>query len=116
MHNENNKVLLIEDDTVDQLAFTRLVEDEKLPCTYSIAGSVSEARRILSDDHFDIVISDYSLGDGTAFDAIDFQKDAPVIMITGVGNEEIAVRAMKKGAYDYLTKDLDRNYLKMLCQ
>lgn len=114
MTDKNNRVLLIEDDVIDQLAFRRLVEDQKLPYAYTIAGSVAEARWMLSRKDFDIVISDYSLGDGTAFDAIDFRKKAPVIMITGVGNEDIAVTAMKKGAYDYLTKDLERNYLKVL--
>lgn len=114
MTDKNNRVLLIEDDVIDQLAFRRLVEDQKLPYAYTIAGSVAEARWMLSKKDFDIVISDYSLGDGTAFDAIDFRKNAPVIMITGVGNEDIAVTAMKKGAYDYLTKDLERNYLKVL--
>lgn len=114
MTSANSRVLFIEDDIIDQLAFRRLVHERKLPYSYTIAGSVAEARKILSEEDFDVVISDYSLGDGTAFEAIDFHKKAPVIMITGVGNEDIAVTAMKKGAYDYLTKDLDRNYLTIL--
>jgi len=114
MSDQKIKVLLIEDDAVDQLAFRRLVEDEHLPYTYTIAGSVSDAKRILPSADFDLVISDYSLGDGTAFDTIDFQKHAPVVILTGAGNEEIAVSAMKKGAYDYMSKDIDRNYLKIL--
>jgi len=114
MIKEKIRVLLVEDDAIDQLAFKRLVEDENLPYTYAIAGSVSEARKVLSEEQFDIIISDYSLGDGTAFDVLEFKKHPPVIMITGVGNEEIAVTAMKKGAYDYLIKDLDRNYLKVI--
>jgi diguanylate cyclase (GGDEF)-like protein/PAS domain S-box-containing protein len=114
MNTEKTRLLLIEDDKVDQLAFRRLVEDQKLPYSCSIARSVAEARKILSEEHFDIVISDYTFGDGTAFEAVDFKKHAPVIMITGAGNEDIAATAMKKGAYDYLTKDTERNYLKVL--
>jgi len=115
MTNKNKiKVLLIEDDRIDQLAFERLIKAGKLPYDLTIADSVREAGRILSEVRFDIVISDYSLGDGTVFEVLDLKKHAPVIIITGAGNEDIAATAMKKGAYDYLTKDLERNYLKVL--
>ena len=114
MSDNRIRVLLIEDDVIDQLAFKRMVADEALPYSCTIAGSASEARSILFEGSFDIIVSDFSLGDGTAFDAIDFRQHAPVIMITGVGSEDIAVTAMKKGAYDYLAKDLDRTYLQKL--
>jgi DNA-binding NtrC family response regulator len=107
-----HKILLVEDDQLDQMAFMRLVESENLPYDCTIAGSVGEARNILGAEHFDIIISDYSLGDGTAFDVLDLAGDTPVILITGAGDEEVAVKAWKAGAYDYLTKDIERNYLK----
>ncbi|HXP49752.1 MAG TPA: PAS domain S-box protein, partial [Bacteroidia bacterium] len=111
---ENIKILFIEDDKVDQMAFKRFVKDENLSYNYTIAGSVSEAKRILDSEKFDIVIIDYHLGDGTAFDIFDLIKDTPVIITTGTGDEGIAVKAMKGGAYDYLIKDPERNYLKVL--
>lgn len=107
-------VLLIEDDKVDQMAFKRLVREKDLPYDYSIAGSISEARTVLSAETFDIVITDYLLGDGTAFDIFSSITDTPIIFITGAGDEETAVKAMKAGAYDYLIKDPERNYLKIL--
>ena len=109
-----NRVLLIEDDKVDQMAFKRLVKEQDLPYDYTIAGSVSKAREALGLEKFDIVITDYLLGDGTAFDVFDFIINTPIIFITGAGDEEIAIKAMKAGAYDYLIKDPDRNYLKIL--
>ena len=112
MDNTRYKILLIEDDKLDQMAFKRLVEDEKLPYDYTIAGSVSEAQSILASEQFDAVIADYELGDGTAFDVLDSVKNTPIIFVTGTGNEEVAVKSWKAGAYDYLTKDADRNYLK----
>jgi len=114
METTRYKVLLIEDDSIDQMAFERLVRDESLPYDYTIAGSVSEANSILGADRFDIIISDYSLGDGTAFDILDSIKETPVIFATGAGNEELAVKAMKVGACDYLIKDSERSYLKVL--
>lgn len=111
---EKIRTLIIEDDKVDQMAFKRFVKDENLPYNYNIAGSISEAKKILDFQRFDIAISDFSLGDGTAFDIFDLIKDTPIIIVTGSGDEEIAVKAMKAGAYDYLIKDRERNYLKVL--
>ena len=108
------RVLLIEDDKIDQKAFKRLVKEKGLPYEYMIAGSVSEAIRILNSEKFDIIITDYLLGDGTAFDIFDYIVDTPIIFVTGAGDEETAVRAMKAGAYDYLIKDPARNYLRVL--
>jgi len=114
MEKERIKVLLVEDDKVDQMAFKRLVKNENLLYDYTIAGSVSEAKEILNSEIFNIVITDYNLGDGIAFNIFDFVTDTPIILVTGVGDEEIAVKAMKAGAYDYLIKDHQRNYLKVL--
>lgn len=114
MGNKRYKVLLIEDNKLHQMAFFRMVERSNLPYDYTVAGSVSKAHSILSSERFDIVILDHSLGDGTAFDVLDCIKDTAVIFVTGEGNEELAVRAMKKGAFDYLVKDIDRHYLKVL--
>ncbi|MFQ6034734.1 MAG: PAS domain S-box protein [Sedimentisphaerales bacterium] len=111
MENTRYKILLIEDDKLDQAAFERLVEEQELPYDYTIAGSVSEAQKILGCERFDILICDYSLGDGTAFDILDLVKNTPTVVVTGTGNEEIAVKAWRAGAYDYLIKDIERSYL-----
>ncbi len=114
MENSRHKVLLVEDDKLDQMAFKRLVEKDNLPFDYTIAGSVSQARSILADNKFDVVIVDYLLGDGTAFDVFDWIVDTPAIFATGAGTEELAIKAMKSHACDYLIKDPERNYLKVL--
>ena len=111
---ESFRVLLIEDDKIDQMAFERFVKREDLPYYYQIAGSVSEARKVLAAGRFDVVLMDYLLGDGTAFDLFDGVGDAPLVVITGSGDEAIAVEAMKAGAYDYLIKDPEGNYLTTL--
>jgi two-component system, cell cycle sensor histidine kinase and response regulator CckA len=108
------RILLIEDDKVDQLAFKRHVEREKLPYTFEMVKSVGDAEAQLAAKPYDIIISDYNLGDGTAIDVCRKGKGIPLIIITGAGNEEIAVRALKAGAYDYLIKDADRKYLQVL--
>jgi len=112
MEKQKYMVLLVEDDKLDQIAFKRLLEQEALPYDCRTAESVSCARDILAAENFDIVITDYNLPDGTGLEVLDMVTDAPVILITGTGDEEIAIRAWKAGAYDYLIKDVKRNYLK----
>ena len=114
MENIRYKILLVEDNELDQMAFKRCVDDNAIPYDCTIAGSVSEARDALNCDRFDIIIADHSLGDGTAFDILDSAKDTPIIVVTGAGDEETAVKVWKAGAYDYLIKDLDQNYLKAI--
>lgn len=52
------------------------------------------------------------MGDGTAFNIIDKINNIPFIILTGAGDENIAIQAMKKGAYDYIIKDVTGSYLK----
>lgn len=110
------KLLLVEDDLADQMSFKRFVKHEQLPYDYIIAGSVAEAREILaSESHFDLILLDHTLGDGTAFDLFaHIPVVIPIVFVTGSGDEDVAVRAIKQGASDYLTKDLEGNYLKLL--
>ncbi len=114
MENKKYSVLLVEDNKYDQMAFKWLIKQENLPYDFKIADSISEARKYLGSKKFDIVITDYYLGDGTAFDVFDLIINTPIIFTTGAGDEEIAVKALKAGAYHYLKKDLQRTYLKIL--
>ncbi len=114
MENTRYKILLVEDDKLDQIAFIRMTEDQQLPYDCTVASSVSQAKQILACKDFDVVISDYALGDGTALDVLDAAKNTTLILVTGVGDEEIAVTAWRAGFYDYLVKDSQRSYLKTL--
>ncbi|MBN2008778.1 response regulator [candidate division KSB1 bacterium] len=108
------KLFLVEDDRIDQMAFEKFVEKENLPYEYIVAGSIKSAKTYLTKHKFDIILSDFQLNDGNAFELFDKVNETPIIMVTGTGDEEIAVTAMKAGAYDYLIKDMNGNYLKTL--
>jgi two-component system phosphate regulon sensor histidine kinase PhoR len=108
------RVLLVEDDEVDRMAFEATVRKNSLPYDYKLANSVSEASELLNRERFDIVIVDYRLGDGTAFDVFSVSGNTPTIFTTGAGDEETAIKAMKAGTYDYLVKDPKRDYLRVL--
>jgi DNA-binding response OmpR family regulator len=106
------KVLLVEDNKLDRMAFERFVCNQKLQYDYTAAQSISEAKEILKSEQFDIIVSDYSLGDGTALDILNSVRDIPIILITAAEDEEVPINARMAGTYDYLPKDFDRNYLK----
>jgi len=114
MENTRYKILLIEDNELDQMAFKRFVDSNAIPYDCTVSGSVSQARQVLNSNQFDIIITDHLLGDGTAFDILESAKNTPVIVVTGAGDEETAVKAWKAGAYDYLVKDINQNYLKAI--
>jgi PAS domain S-box-containing protein len=111
---ERYRILVVEDDRVDQLALERFIAKQKLPFEYIVAGSVAEARMLLGADRFDAVVSDFNIGDGDAFDVLAMAKGMPVVVVTGSGDEATAVKALKSGASDYLVKDHERNYLNIL--
>ncbi|MBN1270706.1 MAG: response regulator [Candidatus Aminicenantes bacterium] len=114
MANQRIKLLFIDDDGFERMAFKRFVTSEKLPYNLNMSGSIKESTSLLKKKSFDIIILDYLLGDGTAFDLFDIMRGTPFIIVTGMGDQEIAVQAMKSGAYDYLTKDSNGYYLKTI--
>jgi diguanylate cyclase (GGDEF)-like protein/PAS domain S-box-containing protein len=105
---------MVEDDAVDQMAFRRLVRDERLPWEVEIAGSVAEAQRLLAETRYDVIVTDYALGDGTALDVFEAAGDTAGIIVTGATDQQLAVRGMKAGAFDYLVKDPEQNHLRIL--
>lgn len=72
------------------------------------AHSVFEAKKLLGDHNFDLVITDYRLSDATGIDLIAHIKgetpDTEVILMTAYGSLEITIEAIKRGAYYYLEK------------
>jgi two-component system sensor histidine kinase/response regulator len=114
MNTHKRRILFVEDDEIDRMAFERFAQQEHFPYDYLIADSVQQTKRSLKSERFDAAVIDYALGDGTAFDVFNDLKGTPMIIVTGIGAVEIAVNAMKAGAYDYLIKDTERHYLKTL--
>ncbi len=108
------RILLVEDDVVDRMAFERFVRRQQLGYEVAVASSVGEAVRLLGERSFDVVLTDYHLGDSTGVEVLALEPGIPVIVITGAGNEQTAIRALRAGAYDYLVKDAGRRYLEMM--
>jgi diguanylate cyclase (GGDEF)-like protein len=75
---------------------------------------MAQARAILAERSFDVILADYQLADGTSFDLMDDFADQLVVFITGAWDDNAAARALRLGVHDYLIKDVDGKYLKLL--
>ena len=109
-------ILYIEDD--QGLAALGKRKLEQHGYRVKTCGTLVEARLALQEGAIGCVLTDYCLPDGNGLELLTEDKkvhsDCPWIMITGVGNESLAVHAMKLGASDYLVKDLEGTYLDLL--
>lgn len=114
MKNTALRILLVEDNILDAKAARRALEKSDLTCEITHAKSSGEAKRILAESTFDLAILDFRLGAETGLDVLEVLGDLPAIIATGSGNEDVAVQAMRKGAYDYVVKDGRGNYLALL--
>lgn len=110
------KILLIEDDPAvrhGMAAFLRandLEVDESETC--------QRATELFRAGGYDVVVADYSLPDGTSLDLLpQFKKlseDTPFIILTAHGSIDLAVRAIKEGAEQFLTKPVESKTLLVL--
>jgi two-component system response regulator PilR (NtrC family) len=85
----------------------------------AVAG-VKEALQKIKNDAFDLIITDLKLPDGNGLEVLEEAKssdpDAQIIVITAFGTAETAVNAMKKGAYDYITKPFLVDHIRLTVQ
>ncbi|RQD79057.1 sigma-54 dependent transcriptional regulator [Desulfonatronospira sp. MSAO_Bac3] len=86
----------------------------------STASSASQARQLIRKNLFDVVLLDICLPDGDGLDLYtefkERMQDVEIILITGHGNIDNAVRAMKLGAYDYITKPFNLDKLELVIE
>jgi two-component system response regulator AtoC len=110
------KILLVEDEAPSREALTLLLRGAGYNVTGT--GSGQEAFGLLAAESFDIVISDLFLPDLNGIDILKQVKSLSpaieVILITGYASAETAVKAMKEGAFDYITKPLILDELRII--
>jgi len=108
-------ILIIEDDLIDQMAFSRMLDKHQDKYQYSTSTSAQDAKEKLNETKFDLVISDLNLPDGTTFDLITQLKNVPLILITGNENR-LTVESLiqKTNVIGNFTKDISLKYLNEL--
>ena len=106
----------------DEASIRRLIEKELSSDRRLIqsAGTVADALSLFKQEKFDVVVLDMRLPDGNGLDVlVQLQQIAPeiqVIIITGHGDVDNAVQAMKLGAYDYITKPFELERLELIVE
>ncbi|KRB53942.1 sigma-54 dependent transcriptional regulator [Flavobacterium sp. Root186] len=101
-----SKILVIEDD----ISFCKLLEKFLVKNQYevSIAFSASEARSAIKNESFDLILTDLRLPDSDGIVLMSEIKNShpeiPVILMTGYSDVNTAVKAIKNGAADYISK------------
>ena len=106
-------ILIVEDDITFSLMLTAWLG--KKGFVVRSASSVSDAKRRLGEEAFDLVISDLRLPDSDGIDLLKWLKSThpslPLIMMTSYAEIQTAVQAMKLGAADYIAKPLNPDEL-----
>jgi DNA-binding NtrC family response regulator len=111
----NQSILIVDDDKAFRVATCALLDEEGY--LVRAVPSVDEALSLLQKEQFDLVLSDLVMRgtDGLTFlgEIKKMYPDIITLMITGYASIDTAVRAMKLGAYDYLTKPCKNDELKI---
>ncbi len=106
------RILIIDDEPSIRRTLREILEYEK----YQIdeAGTGMDALTMVNEQEFDVILCDIKMPEMDGIETLEGIKqitESPVIMISGHGTIETAVDAIKKGAYDYISKPPDLNRL-----
>ncbi|GAQ94359.1 DNA-binding transcriptional response regulator, NtrC family [Thermodesulfovibrio aggregans] len=106
-------ILIIDDEQLQREILKTILSEEG----YNVytASSLEEARKIINEINPEIILTDLKLGNQNGIEILNSLPQEPyipaVIVITAFGTISSAVEAIKKGAFDYLTKPLDKEVL-----
>lgn len=107
------KILIIDDEKSIRKTLREILEYEKYQVDEAAEGA--EGLTLLQKGKYDIVLCDIKMPKMDGIEVLDKimqqSSDTPVVMISGHGNIETAVEAVKKGAFDFIAKPLDLNRL-----
>ncbi|HRU51651.1 MAG TPA: sigma-54 dependent transcriptional regulator [Planctomycetota bacterium] len=112
------KILIVDDEKAARFGMKKALQKNNYEIEEATNGH--EALQTIQNSEIDLVFLDLNMpvmGGMEVLSHLQTQKNAPiVIVVTAYGTEKIAVEAMKRGAYDYLTKPYDVDELRLIAQ
>jgi DNA-binding NtrC family response regulator len=103
--NSERNILLVEDESGHAELICRAFADSSEQYTVIVARNLSEAKSEIENHTPNLALVDNGLPDGQGVNLVPLGKDRfPVVILTSHGGEELAVRALKSGALDYVVK------------
>jgi len=110
------RVLYVEDSTTDARLARRTFARHAPDIAIETVATVAEAKAALAGERFDVLLSDLRLPDGSGLDLLNAVRAdrvrLPVVLVTGDGDLQSALTALRAGAHDYIVKD--QGYLERL--
>lgn len=107
-------ILYVEGDAEERARVEKYVREHVLHFEIDAVESAREALDLARSRKYDLALIDYRFSDGTVFDLLQQLGSTPAVFLTRSGQEEVAALVMERGAYDFLMKDDDLNYLVLL--
>ena len=110
------KVLIVDDeaDICELIEITLM----RMDIASQSALNLTDAKSLLASEHFDLCLTDMRLPDGNGIELVEHvqknHSDLPIAVITAHGNMESAVKALKAGAFDFVSKPVDIQILRNL--
>jgi DNA-binding NtrC family response regulator len=105
--------ILVVDDEKDMTMLLKRILEPELDCTVTAAFSAEMALTILGQESFDLVLCDIRMPGMDGFEllehVVEHYPGLTMVMITGFGSIDVAVDAIKKGAYDFISKPFDQD-------
>lgn len=102
-------VLIADDSEDDALLLVRELRKGGLKCSFTRVENALDMRRCLESSRWDLVVTDHNMPSFSSAEALALTRaqlpDIPVIVVSGVISDDVAVNSMKSGAQDYLMKD-----------
>ena len=105
------RVLILDDQRFDRHRLARLCSGLDMKCAITNAKTLADFAVVIDTTEFELILLDYGLPDGTGFDAMSLVRlspgncNAPLIMVSGRGQESLAQDALSAGCSDYIAKD-----------
>ena len=108
-------ILLIEDEDSIRRVLKKVLQQDNQSYKFTEATDGQEGILTVKKQHFDLILCDIKMPKKDGIEVLDFIRNhapaTPVVMISGHGNLETAVQAMRMGAFDYISKPPDLNHL-----